>query len=118
MTKVQREKLRMLFGGKCAYCGCELPEKGWHADHLEPIVRKMTQDMEAAKKGQFKYKATGECYHPERDNEDNLVPACKSCNIYKSSYDIEGAIAEKLEYNKHRADHKRENRTKEGGKQF
>ena len=33
-------------------------------------------------------------------------------------YDVEGAIAEKLEYNKHRADHKRENRAKEGGIQF
>ncbi len=33
-------------------------------------------------------------------------------------YDIEGAIAEKLEYNKHRADHQRENRIKKGGKQF
>ena len=33
-------------------------------------------------------------------------------------YDVEGAMAEKLEYNKHRADHKRENRAKEGGKQF
>ena len=33
-------------------------------------------------------------------------------------YDVEGAIAEKLEYNKQRADHKLENRAKEGGKQF
>ncbi|MGC4732729.1 hypothetical protein FH869_07725 [Providencia rettgeri] len=33
-------------------------------------------------------------------------------------YDIESAIAEKLEYNKHRADHQRENRAKSGGKQF
>lgn len=33
-------------------------------------------------------------------------------------YDLQGAIEEKLEYNKHRADHKRENRAKEGGKQF
>ncbi|MEQ1964360.1 hypothetical protein ABLB69_14565 [Xenorhabdus khoisanae] len=33
-------------------------------------------------------------------------------------YDIEGAIAEKLEYNRHRADHKRENRAKIGGKAF
>lgn len=90
MTKSQREKLRMMFGGKCAYCGCELPEKGWHADHLQPIVRKMTQDMDAAKKGQFKYKTTSECHHPERDNEDNLVPACKACNIYKSSNSLEG----------------------------
>lgn len=33
-------------------------------------------------------------------------------------YDIEGAILEKLEYNKQRADHKLENRAKEGGKKF
>lgn len=26
LTKKQREKLRMKFGGRCAYCGCELPE--------------------------------------------------------------------------------------------
>lgn len=33
-------------------------------------------------------------------------------------YDIEGAIMEKLAYNKNRADHKRENRNKDGGKKF
>ncbi|EQZ24729.1 hypothetical protein G977_04718 [Escherichia coli UMEA 3585-1] len=32
LTKKQREKLRMKFGGRCAYCGCELTEKGWHAE--------------------------------------------------------------------------------------
>lgn len=34
LTKKQRAILREKFGGKCAYCGCELPEKGWHADHV------------------------------------------------------------------------------------
>lgn len=33
-------------------------------------------------------------------------------------YDIESALMEKLEYNKNRADHKRENREKENGKKF
>lgn len=33
-------------------------------------------------------------------------------------YDLEGALREKLEYNKQRADHKRENRAKENGKKF
>jgi len=33
-------------------------------------------------------------------------------------YDIPGALYEKFEYNKNRADHKRENRAKEGGKKF
>ena len=38
LTKKQRVELRMKFGGRCAYCGCELPEKGWHADHVEAEI--------------------------------------------------------------------------------
>lgn len=33
-------------------------------------------------------------------------------------FDLEGAIMEKLEYNRNRLDHKRENRAKEGGKKY
>ncbi|MCA3064729.1 MAG: hypothetical protein ING61_14885 [Rhodocyclaceae bacterium] len=33
-------------------------------------------------------------------------------------YDVAGAIAEKLEYNARRADHKPENRTADGGKKY
>ena len=33
-------------------------------------------------------------------------------------YDIEGAIEEKLEYNRHRADHQRDARSQANGKQF
>ena len=33
-------------------------------------------------------------------------------------YDLDGALREKYEYNKVRADHKLENRAKEGGKKF
>jgi NTP pyrophosphatase (non-canonical NTP hydrolase) len=33
-------------------------------------------------------------------------------------YDIEGAITEKLDYNRQRADHKKENRSQPNGKQF
>lgn len=36
----------------------------------------------------------------------------------KYNYDLAGALAEKFAYNQNRADHKRENRAKEGGKQF
>ena len=34
------------------------------------------------------------------------------------NYDVAGAVMEKLEYNRRRADHKPENRVKEGGKVF
>lgn len=33
-------------------------------------------------------------------------------------FDLGGAVKEKLEYNRHRADHKPENRAKENGKKF
>lgn len=54
----------------------------------------------------------------------------RSCGHYSSlinsilktaeycGYDIYGTMEEKLEYNKNRADHKRENRSKVGGKKF
>ena len=40
LSKADRETVRMKFGGKCAYCGCDLPER-WHADHFEPVVREL-----------------------------------------------------------------------------
>lgn len=71
-------------GGKCWYCGCDLPEKGWHADHFEPIHRKLKYDQ---RRGLY---TTDECYHPERDNADNKVPCCASCNIQKGMLSVEG----------------------------
>jgi len=55
---------------------------------------------------------TAVCYH-----YSNLVVAIVS-TAESQGYDIEGAMVEKLAYNKTRADHKRENRAKEGGKAF
>ena len=60
-------------GGRCWYCGCEL-QKGWHADHFYPIRRN----------------GDGTCSHPQRDNDDNMVPSCPQCNRMKSSQSIEG----------------------------
>ncbi|WP_214797695.1 HNH endonuclease signature motif containing protein [Exiguobacterium sp. s5] len=59
--------------GHCWYCGCKLGDKGWHADHFEPIRRNRD----------------GTCCFPERDTEENKVPACASCNNMKGSYDLE-----------------------------
>ncbi|EGS6148047.1 HNH endonuclease, partial [Salmonella enterica] len=88
ITKKQRAELRMKFGGRCAYCGCELPEKGWHADHVEAVLRKSEQCMKAAAKGIFKLKATGEFYRPEAERLENLFPACAPCNLLKASYSL------------------------------
>lgn len=90
LTKKQREQLKQMFGGKCAYCGCNLPEKGWHADHIKPIQRILEQDMKAKQNGEFKLKATGEVYHPELDTFENYFPACAPCNLFKANWSLEG----------------------------
>lgn len=46
-----------------------------------------------------------------------LVSACFAIAEIKG-YDLDGAIVDKLEFNRHRADHKRENRKLENGKVF
>ncbi|EHI7918180.1 HNH endonuclease [Salmonella enterica] len=89
LTKKQREKLRMKFGGRCAYCGCELPEKGWHADHVQAVLRKSEQCMKAAEKGIFRLKTTGEVFRPEADCPENIFPSCAPCNLLKTTYSLE-----------------------------
>ncbi|ELY4601498.1 HNH endonuclease [Cronobacter malonaticus] len=88
LTKKQRAELREKFGGRCAYCGCELPMKGWHADHVEPALRKWTPGERQAD-GTRRTVATGEFWRPENDVIGNLFPACAPCNLFKATFGIE-----------------------------
>ena len=105
LTKIQRETLRMKFGGRCAYCGCELPERGWHADHVEPVLREWWKNTAGWKESHsFKWEvneATGRfnkiaiplekagLERPHNDTLDNLFPACRECNIDKHASTLE-----------------------------
>lgn len=82
LTKQQRAELKQKYGGKCAYCGCELGER-WHADHIEPIQRDF-------KFVNGKTVMTGTSSNPEHDNYENLNPSCQPCNNNKHSYSLEG----------------------------
>lgn len=59
--------------GRCAYCG-EALVKGWHIDHVKPIVRGIE---------------SGKPAYPELDCLDNCVPSCPACNINKHSMTVE-----------------------------
>lgn len=89
LTRKQRERLRMKFGGRCAYCGCVLPEKGWHADHVQAVLRKSERCMKAAEKGIFRLKTTGEVFRPEANCPENIFPSCAPCNLLKTTYSLE-----------------------------
>lgn len=54
--------------GHCAYCGCVLEYKDMQVDHVEPLNGWSTQ---------------GE------DTLENMFPACRSCNHYKSAMSLE-----------------------------
>lgn len=81
LNKQQREALHAKFGGKCAYCGCELPKK-WHADHIEPIYRGMKMY------DKFNNQIVS-MTRLELDRIDNLNPACPSCNGYKHTLTLD-----------------------------
>lgn len=81
-TKKQREILFQKYDGKCTYCGCELV-KGWHVDHVEPILRNRYWDNDKRRW------ITDGCHHPHLDVIDNMTPSCASCNINKHDMDIE-----------------------------
>jgi hypothetical protein len=83
LTKAQRATLRAMFGGRCAYCGCELGDK-WHADHFEACERKLKYDRVSKR-----LVPTGEFHKPENNRLDNFRPACAPCNIDKHAMKLE-----------------------------
>lgn len=67
LTKSERLEVYNKTNGRCAYCGCEIPFKGYNADHVK-------------------------CYAwngPEADTIDNMLPSCRSCNNYKHTMTLE-----------------------------
>lgn len=59
-----RERIYNMFGGRCAYCGCEMYREEFEIDHIVPHV----------KGGR---------------TPNNLFPACSVCNNAKSTMTIE-----------------------------
>ena len=64
------------YDGHCAYCGCKLEYKDMQVDHAVAI-----QGGDEANK----MIAEG-----TMNELDNLMPACRQCNFYKGTLDIEG----------------------------
>ena len=90
LTKKQRGEVFAKSDGRCWYCGCELPEKGWHADHVEPVIRE-TIPVRDTSNSPYSHKLvqTGDCYKPERDTIENIVPACAPCNLFKATFTVD-----------------------------
>lgn len=79
-SKKQREALRAMFDGRCAYCGNPLDKM--HADHLEPCIRVTRDSMGVPLAEPYMIK-------PERNTVGNMMPACAACNLHKGGYSLE-----------------------------
>lgn len=83
MTKSDRQIVFDKYNGRCAYCGCEL-SKGWHIDHITPIRRNESDNSIELRNRYRKIPLVrGE------NSINNFNPACRQCNIWKSTYSIE-----------------------------
>lgn len=93
LSKKQRLSVLSKSGGLCWYCGCQLPEKGWHADHVDPIRRTTVYKKSISAFGDVPEsikKLIGEdMQNPENDILENMVPACAPCNLFKSVFTVE-----------------------------
>ena len=64
LKKDFREKIKMKYGGKCAYCGCILHDK-FHVDHIKAFAANGDSSLE------------------------NLNPSCFICNNWKFTFSLE-----------------------------
>lgn len=65
LTKAERQQVYKKCQGHCAYCGTPIEIREMQVDHIIALERGGT------------------------DTVDNMFPACRSCNHYKSTMDIE-----------------------------
>jgi len=101
---------------------------GWHSDRTtgEPIQRNkaemiclMHSELSEAMEGERKNLMDDHLPHrrmAEVEFADAVIRIGDYCGMM--GYDLEGAVIEKMAYNRTRADHQLANRAKEGGKAF
>ena len=65
LTPSDRQLIYNRYNGHCAYCGQVITRKNFHVDHIKCLRNGGT------------------------DVIDNMLPACGSCNRYKSTHDLE-----------------------------
>lgn len=71
ISKETRQRVYDKYNGRCAYCGCELELKDMQVGHLKSVYL-----------SEYKGEQVDESF-------DNYMPACRSCNFYKSTFGLE-----------------------------
>lgn len=85
ISKSMREKVYKKYDGHCAYCGCELTMKTMQVDHVTPFFFDEYYDLKSEETKE-KLQLDGDF---QLESFDNYMPACRSCNFYKSTFTLE-----------------------------
>jgi 5-methylcytosine-specific restriction endonuclease McrA len=75
---INRKEVYDKYNGKCAYCGCDITLEQMQIDHLVPLYRN-NSDKQLNEWGKIR----------GTDEIENLMPSCRSCNHYKSTFSLE-----------------------------
>jgi len=75
IPKEKRIEVWNKYNHHCAYCGCQLKYKDMQIDHIDSIYVHC----------EYKKEKTLD----EINEINNLMPTCRQCNFYKSTFDIE-----------------------------
>lgn len=75
IPKKLREALYQKYNRRCAYCGCRLEYKDMQIDHIVSVYT--NTDIKQTMTEQELY------------DIKNLMPTCRQCNFYKSTFSIE-----------------------------
>lgn len=75
IPKKMREALYQKYNKRCAYCGCQLEYKDMQIDHIASVY--VNTDIRQTMTEQELY------------DIKNLMPTCRQCNFYKSTFSIE-----------------------------
>lgn len=111
----------LTIGQLVEYAHAQSLNAGWHDKPREKgtllmlMVSEISEAMEGERKGLMDDHLTHRRM-AEVELADAVIRICDYCGLY--GYDLEGAIMEKLDYNRTREDHQRESRAKPGGKLF
>lgn len=75
VSKKIRIKLYEKYNHKCAYCGCDIEYNDMQVDHVKSVY--VNTDINKQKT------------LDEINDINNLLPCCRQCNFYKSTFDLE-----------------------------
>lgn len=75
IPKKTRLELYEKYNHRCGYCGCEIAYKDMQVDHLKPVYVH----------GEY----LGDMDSEQLNDISNFIPACRQCNLYKSTFELE-----------------------------